>query len=196
MKLNFKTIIALVIALLALAFPSLRNLILDSEETISTEETQVVLQNASYPQIENSKLYPALCTDIADGDTIHVSFTDEIPLGCKKNSKVRFVGVNTPEMNTGTTGIPDFYAKEATEFTKKTLLNKNILLEFDDVSEKKDTYDRLLCYIWLDDVLINQVLIENGYGRYFDKYAFNSDRMKSFSKSSKTAKEKKAGIYQ
>ena len=73
---------------------------------------------------------------------------------------------------------------------------KNILLEFDDVSEKKDTYDRLLCYIWLDDVLINQVLIENGYGRYFDKYPFNSDRMKLFSKASKTAKEKKLGIYQ
>ena len=32
MKLNFKTIIALVIALLALAFPSLRSLLLDSEE--------------------------------------------------------------------------------------------------------------------------------------------------------------------
>ena len=47
MKLNFKTIIALVIALLALAFPSFRTLILDSEEEISTEETQVVLQNDS-----------------------------------------------------------------------------------------------------------------------------------------------------
>ncbi|MBQ1984022.1 MAG: thermonuclease family protein, partial [Spirochaetaceae bacterium] len=51
-------------------------------------------------------------------------------------------------------------------------------------------------YIWLDDVLYNQVLIEQGYGRYFDKYAFNSERMKIFSKASKTAKSEKRGIHQ
>ena len=201
MKLNLKTIIAVVVALLAIAFPSLRGVLLDSEEEILSEKVETVetlssINNGDYPQIKDSKLYPALVTDVADGDTIHVTFTDEIPLGCYKNSKVRFVGVNTPEMNAGTTGIPDFYAKEATEFTTKNLLNENIYLEFDDVSEKKDTYDRLLCYIWLDDVLYNQVLIEQGYGRYFDKYAFNSERMKIFSKASKTAKEKKAGMWQ
>ena len=59
-------------------------------------------------------------------------------------SKVRFVGVNTPESTTTT----EPYGKEASNYTKSQLTGKTVYLE-KDVSET-DKYGRLLRYVWLN----------------------------------------------
>src|SRR5699024_2463609 len=83
-----------------------------------------------------------------DGDTIWVSI-DGV------DEKIRFVGINTPEL--AKDGNPsEFMAKEAKDFTEKSLENKEVYLE-KDVSDR-DKYDRLLRYIWLEKPVTNPSL--------------------------------------
>lgn len=96
-------------------------------------------------------------TSVVDGDTIWAEIDGE-------KQKIRFIGVNTPEK-----GEPMY--EEATEFTKKALLNQWIYLE-KDISDT-DRYGRLLRYIWLevpqediqserDEKLFNAQLVASG----------------------------------
>jgi endonuclease YncB( thermonuclease family) len=88
-------------------------------------------------------------TNVVDGDTIDVS-------GCGGPGRIRFILVDTPEINTG-----ECFGKEASEYTKSKLLNRQIGLE-KDVSNK-DRFGRNLRYIWLDGELFNERLVRDGY---------------------------------
>lgn len=96
---------------------------------------------------------------VIDGDTIEL----------KDGTRVRLIGVNTPESTTRT----EEYGKEASNYTVSTLSGKTVWLQ-KDVSEK-DRYNRLLRVIWLaiptDDQNENEIrqkmfnahLVLNGY---------------------------------
>ncbi|WP_010239060.1 thermonuclease family protein [Clostridium arbusti] len=122
-------------------------------------------------------LKEAKVSRVVDGDTLELS----------DGSKVRLIGVNTPESTTRT----EPYGKEASNYTKNQLTGKTVYLE-KDVSET-DQYGRLLRYIWLSvpkeindseikTKMFNAVLVENGYAEvstyppdvkyrdYFTKY--------------------------
>lgn len=89
-----------------------------------------------------------------DGDTAKFKMKNEIV-------KVRFLAINTPE----NTNEKEFYGNEASEYTCNILKNaKKIELEFDPNSDKLDKYDRYLAWIWVDDVLLQDLIISNGYG--------------------------------
>ena len=131
-----------------------------------------------------------------DGDTIWVNLNG-------KDNKVRFVGVNTPEVSKD--GEPaEFMAKEAKDFTNKTLKNKEIFLE-KDVSDR-DKYDRLLRYIWLEEPsshptlsdienkTLNGILVKEGYA-YANYYRPDIKYQKYLTKLEKSAKENKLGIW-
>lgn len=75
----------------------------------------------------------ATVKNVVDGDTIVVDID-----GAEK--KVRFVGIDAPEMST-----PN--GNTSKKFTEDAILNKTVYLE-KDVSEV-DKYNRLLRYIWL-----------------------------------------------
>lgn len=75
---------------------------------------------------------------VVDGDTIEVNRTEG-------KEKVRFVLVNTPETKHPTKGV-EYYGKEASAFTKKSLEGKTVYLQKD--TSDKDKYGRLLRYIW------------------------------------------------
>jgi micrococcal nuclease len=95
---------------------------------------------------------------VVDGDTVELS----------DGSKVRFVGVNTPESTTTT----EPYGKESSNYTKSQLTGKTVYLE-KDVSQT-DKYGRLLRYVWLSTPkeindseirtkMFNAILVQNGY---------------------------------
>ena len=84
-----------------------------------------------------------------DGDTIWVDIDG-------KDEKIRFIGVNTPEV--AKDGNPaEFMADEAKDFTNSILKNKEIYLER-DISDR-DKYDRLLRYIWLEEPSLSLIHI-------------------------------------
>lgn len=80
-------------------------------------------------------------TRVIDGDTAYVRF----PGGSEE--KLRFIGVDAPEINHPTKGLEPF-GPEAESYTRGMLEGKMIWLEF-DVGER-DQYDRLLAYLWLE----------------------------------------------
>lgn len=131
-----------------------------------------------------------------DGDTIWVKINGN-------KEKVRFVGVNTPEV--AKDGNPaEFMAEEAKDFTEEILKDKEIYLER-DISDR-DKYDRLLRYIWLEKPLsnpelsdienktLNGILVKEGYAyaNYYKPDIKYHDYLKDLEKS---AKNNKNGIW-
>lgn len=84
---------------------------------------------------------------VVDGDTIDVEINGE-------RQRVRYIGINTPERNE-----PCF--DEATAANVELVLGKTVEL-VKDVSDT-DRYDRLLRYVYVGDVFVNEKLVRQGY---------------------------------
>lgn len=98
----------------------------------------------------------ALVTRVIDGDTVEVSLNGE-------SLTVRYIGIDTPETKHPSKPI-ECFGPEASQFNKELVAGRQVLLE-KDITDK-DRYGRLLRYVWIDGVgLVNQILVENGYGR-------------------------------
>ena len=91
---------------------------------------------------------------IIDGDTLWVDLEDGT------EEKVRFTGVNTPEI--GYDGDADeCYAQEAKAFTMSALKDEGFWLTFDE--DCYDDYGRTLAYINTRDGFFQEVMLEGGY---------------------------------
>ena len=91
-----------------------------------------------------------------DGDTIKV-IIDE------KEYTVRMLAIDTPESVHPTKKV-EHYGKEASEFTCNLVTNaKKLELEYDPNSAKTDKYERLLAWVFVDDYLLQDSLVRNGY---------------------------------
>lgn len=152
-----------------------------------------IFQKPSKNPISSDRIQ-ARCLRVVDGDTIEVAFIGENKLSETKE-KIRFIGVNTPELNTNNGKKAEYWAKEATAFTKKELEGKYIELSFDDVSSKKDKYERFLCYVWIDDYLFNKILLESGNAYYYPNFKFNKKYMTLFEQAENYARNEKAGLW-
>lgn len=91
----------------------------------------------------------AVVTAITDGDTVTVEI-DGVEY------TVRYIGMDTPER-----GDPFF--SEATQANSNLVLGKEVWLE-KDVNET-DRFGRLLRYVFLGDVLVNEELVRTGYAQ-------------------------------
>lgn len=132
-----------------------------------------------------------------DGDTIGVKDR-------KSNKyKVRLLGANTPETKHPNKGV-EFYGKEASEFTKRKLLNKKVFLQKD--STDLDLYGRALRYVWLKKPkkpknertirkkMFNAILILKGYANELS-YKSNNKYAELFKRFELEAKAKNRGIW-
>jgi len=98
--------------------------------------------------------YDTTVTRVVDGDTVDISPSVE------GFARVRLIGVDTPETHFGTQP----YGAEASEFAKRHLEGKDVVLELD--VQKRDPYGRLLAYVHLPDGrMFNEVLVEEGYAQ-------------------------------
>ncbi len=97
-----------------------------------------------------SEKHDAVFQYVHDGDTAVFFLDDGEQVIC------RFLAVDTPEI--GEEGYD-----EAKRFTDNALEKASkIVLELDPNSERYDTYDRLLAWVWVDGELLQAKLIENG----------------------------------
>ncbi len=105
-----------------------------------------------FPTGQNIKLLK-----IYDGDTILVSFNG-------KPEKIRFTGINTPEIDHPKYHKKGEYFGEEAKTHLKDILEKHKIsrLEFD--VDKRDKYHRLLAYIFLENgKMLNELMVEDGY---------------------------------
>jgi micrococcal nuclease len=92
---------------------------------------------------------------IVDGDTIHVRIGDRV-------EKVRYIGVNTPEVHHPRKG-EEPGGREAAEVNRGLVAARHVRLETDVRS--RDRYGRLLAYVWVGDTMINAELVRLGYAQ-------------------------------
>ena len=91
---------------------------------------------------------------VVDGDTIDISPSVE------GRSRVRLIGMDTPEVHFGTQP----FGPEASAFAKRKLDGERVGLELD--VQKIDPYGRLLAYVYLPDGrMFNEILVEEGYAQ-------------------------------
>ncbi len=92
---------------------------------------------------------------VIDGDTIKL----------KDGKVVRLLGINSPE-------IDESCYKEAKDKLNEMVEGKEIRLETD--SEERDSYGRLLRYVFVGDVFVNAEMVRLGYAKVFgdiEKYS-------------------------
>ena len=88
---------------------------------------------------------------VYDGDTILL----------RNGFKVRYLGIDAPEMGYDSGRRPEFMAPEARDLNLLLVGNKRVRLEFDEVRE--DRYGRLLAYVFLENgEMVNALLVRKG----------------------------------
>ncbi|NTW04904.1 MAG: hypothetical protein HGA27_02125 [Peptococcaceae bacterium] len=121
---------------------------------------------------------------VVDGDTIIVIIDG-------KEERLRLIGINTPETVHPAKGVEAF-GREASEYTKGQLKGKEVALEFD--VEKRDRYDRLLAYVWLEEKMLNELLVAKGYAQVAT-YPPNIKYVERFVAAQKLARENNLGLW-
>jgi len=125
-------------------------------------------------------------TKAVDGDTIKVKIG-------RKTETVRLIGVSTPESVHPRKPV-EYFAREASAFTKRMALGKRVRLEDDPACTNRDRYGRLLRYVYLPNGrMLNAEIIRQGYGHAYPKYPFS--RMEEFRKLERKAREKGRGLW-
>ena len=92
---------------------------------------------------------------VVDGDTIHVRVGDRI-------EKVRYIGVNTPEVHHPRKG-EEPGGREAAAVNRTLVADRQVRLETD--VQLRDRYGRLLAYVFVGDAMVNAELVRRGYAQ-------------------------------
>ena len=122
-------------------------------------------------------------TRVVDGDTIDISPSVE------GRSRVRLIGMDTPEVYFGTQP----YGPEASAFAKRELDEERVGLELD--VQKIDPYERLLAYVYLPDgQMFNETLLEEGYAQVAT-FPHNVKYQERFLKAQREAREANRGLW-
>jgi len=118
---------------------------------------------------------------VIDGDTIMLT----------TGERVQLIGVDTPETVHPQKPV-EYFGIEASAFTKGMCEGKVVRLELDQT--KRDIYDRLLAYVYLEDgTFLNAEIIKQGYGHAYTKFPFKY--MEEFREFEREARENRKGLW-
>jgi len=131
------------------------------------------------------KSVDAVVVRVVDGDTA------EMELQNGGTEGVRFIGVDTPE--SVAPGQPvECFGKKASRFTTGLLEGKRVTLRFGE--ERRDVYDRLLAYVYLDGKFVNAELVRLGYAQTLE-IAPNVDYAENFARLQQSAANAGLGLW-
>ncbi len=127
--------------------------------------------------------------NIVDGDTLDI----EAPDGDSPFTRIRLLGVDTPETQHPTLGKM-YFGPEATEYTAHLAQGKVVTVVLDAVSDERDQYGRLLAYLILPKgEMLNENLIRDGFG-YAD-LRFSHSRFEVFVELMEQAIAERRGLW-
>ena len=119
---------------------------------------------------------------VIDGDTFIL----------ENGERVRLIGVDTPETVHPNKPVEHF-GKEAAKFTRELLEGETVRLEYD--WQKRDKYNRILAYVFLDTLFVNAEIIRQGYAYAYLKYPFKQEYMDLFRELEMGAREARRGLW-
>lgn len=124
---------------------------------------------------------------VVDGDTLKIKMGDNV-------ESVRLIGINTPESVDPRRKV-ECFGKEAGERMKELANGEIVRLEYDESQGYRDTYDRILAYVYLEDgQMLNRKMIAEGYAyeyTYLTPYLYQ----KEFRKLQTLAKSGEKGLW-
>jgi micrococcal nuclease len=145
---------------------------------------------SSYRQADTDKMLRGRVTRHIDGDTVHITLKNP-PQGLNRVEKIRMIGVDTPETVHPVKEV-EYFGKEASDFTKRSLLDKDVLLALD--WDMRDKYGRLLAYIYLPDGSChNAELVRQGYANAYTLFPFQF--LEEFRALEREARAAKSGLW-
>lgn len=124
---------------------------------------------------------------VVDGDTVIVKTNDGV------EERVRLLLIDTPE-SVHPSKEKELFGEEASDYAKE-MLQEGDVVTLEIGNPERDRYDRLLAYIWVDDVNFNQHMIEKGYARVGYVYEPNTKYLDEFRKAEQKAKKEKINIW-
>ena len=98
----------------------------------------------------------ATVTRVVDGDTVEVLYGSQV-------YKVRYLNVDAPELNSSSGDPAECLAEEARDLNEILVYERTVELEYDE--ECTDRFGRLLAFVKVDGRMVNEVLVERGFGR-------------------------------
>jgi len=118
---------------------------------------------------------------VIDGDTIEI----------EGGQRIRYIGIDTPETVHPSRPI-ECFGKEASSKNNELVGGREIRLE-KDVSET-DKYGRLLRYVWVGDVFVNDYLVRQGYAKA-SSYPPDIKHQEQFRQAEQEAREVGRGLW-
>jgi endonuclease YncB( thermonuclease family) len=115
---------------------------------------------------------------VIDGDTIDVTINGQ-------SQRVRYIGVNTPERD-------EVCYNEARQANTLFVNGKTVRLVKD--AENTDRFGRLLRYVYVDGLFVNQALIEQGYAEVVS-YPPNTAHYQTFRQLEQEARNANRGCH-
>lgn len=109
----------------------------------------LVVPAAAQPALEG------VVVRIVDGDTIHVRLGERL-------ERVRYIGVNTPEVHHPSKGEQPG-GREAAVVNRELVNGRRVRLELD--AQPRDRHGRLLAYVWVDETMVNAELVRRGFAQ-------------------------------
>lgn len=126
---------------------------------------------------------------VIDGDTFIVDI-DGV------ETKVRLIGVDTPESVNRNEEKNTEEGTIAANYTKELLQGKNVWIEYDQ--EYRDKYERILAYVYLDSdgrVMLQDMLLENGFANCM-RIEPNTKYANHFAELQEKARTESAGFWE
>lgn len=150
------------------------------------------IEQVTYTDADFQKYHRKTFTvlEVIDGDTIDI----DIPDGTHEDTRIRLIGVDTPETKHPTIGRM-YYGPEATQYATQQALGKQVTIVLDTVSDQRDRYGRLLAYVVLaDGRVLNAELIKNGFGYAY--LSFPHSEFTTYQALMEQAIAEKSGLWQ
>lgn len=118
---------------------------------------------------------------VIDGDTIEI----------EGKIKVRYIGVNTPELHDPKKPV-ECFGQAASDENKKLVEGKEIYIQ-KDISET-DKFKRLLRYVWVGNIFVNDYLVRQGFAQV-STFPPDVKYQQQFIEAQTEARETKRGLW-
>ena len=178
----------------------LYNFYSSTENKILKESFKQAIKRISGRIEEKELLLKARIIRIMDGDSFEFEPEAKDPQysSLKGLEGIRMVGINCYEMTEGNER-DRLFAHLQKDFAFFTLRNRNVHIELERLSDgsfKRDKFNRLLGYLFLESNKMYQMLaLEQGIVKGYYKFYFKREYKKLFLQAETKAKEKKRGFY-
>lgn len=150
----------------------------NTESQVNNSDSEARTQDVIPAVLGGDKL---VALHVVDGDTIKLN----------NGQVVRYIGIDTPETVDPRKPVQCF-GKEASAKNKELVEGKEIRLVKD--TSETDKYKRLLRYVYVGDIFVNDYLVRNGYA-HSSSYPPDVKHQEQFREAEQEAKENKRGLW-